>query len=141
MGLCARCTGKVYLDKVQRLQNRAARIVSGNYDWTIRGIDIVKLLNWQTVRERRDYFTSLLMYRCMAGTAPFYLSSHFNHVTHEYFTRSSMYDLDVPKPNREIFRPSIVYQGAVAWNGLDNDLKCCDSITSFKQLYKASTCM
>ncbi len=77
----------------------------------------------------------------MAGTAPFYLSSHFNNVTHEYFTRGSMYDLDVPMPNRDIFRQSIVYQGAVAWNGLDNDLKCCNSITSFKQLYKARICM
>ena len=66
----------------------------------------------------------------MAGTAPFYLSSHFNNVTHEYFTRGSMYDLDVPMPNREIFRQSIVYQGAVAWNGLDDDMKCCNSITS-----------
>ncbi len=47
----------VHIDKVQRLQNRAGRIVSGNYDWIIRGIDIVKLLNLQTVRERRDYFT------------------------------------------------------------------------------------
>ncbi len=47
--------------KVVDRDNRAARIVSGNYDWTTRGIDIVKVLNWQTVRERRDHFTSLLM--------------------------------------------------------------------------------
>ncbi len=52
-------------DKVQHLQNRVARIVSGNYDWTILSTDIIKLLNWQTVPERRDYFTSLLMYRCI----------------------------------------------------------------------------
>ncbi len=128
--------------KVVDRDNRAARIVSGNYDWTTRGIDIVKVLNWQTVRERRDHFTSLLMQRCMAGTAPFYLSSHFNSATHEYFTRGSMYDLDVTMPNRKIFRQSIMYQGAVAWNGLENDLKCCNSIvTSFKQPYKARTCM
>ena len=52
-----------------------------------------------------------------------------------------MYDLDVPMPNQEIFRQSIVYQGAVAWNGLDNYIKCCNNITSFKELYKACTCM
>ena len=67
-------------------RNRAARIVSGNYDWIIWGIDIVKLLNWQNVRERRHNFTSFLIYRCMAGTAPFYLFNHFNNVLHEYFT-------------------------------------------------------
>ncbi len=41
----------------------------------------------------------------MAGTAPFDLAtSHFNNVSHEYFARGSLYDLDVPMPNREIFR-------------------------------------
>ena len=117
----------VHINKVQHLQNRAARIVSGNYAWSICDIDIVKLLNCQTLRERRDYFTSLLMYRCMAGTAPFYLSSHFN-VSHESFTRGLMYNLDVPMPHREIFRHNIVYQGTVSWNGLDNDIKCCNSM-------------
>ncbi len=47
-----------------------------------------------------------------------------------------MRDLDVPIPNLEIFRQSIVYQGAVAWNGLDNDIKCCNSITSFNTCIK-----
>ncbi len=28
--------------EVQRFQNRVARIVSGNYDWSIRGIDVKK---------------------------------------------------------------------------------------------------
>ncbi len=45
----------VPIDKIQCRQNREARIVCGNYDLTIQSTDIVKLLNWQTVRERRDY--------------------------------------------------------------------------------------
>ncbi len=51
----------VHTDKVQRLQNKAARIVSGSYDWAVRGNDIVKLLNSQIVRERRDYFIYLVI--------------------------------------------------------------------------------
>ncbi len=39
----------IRIDNAQRLQNRAARIVSGNYDWAVESTDIVKLLNWQTV--------------------------------------------------------------------------------------------
>ena len=42
-------------------------------------------------------------------------------------------------PNREIFRQSIVYQGAVAWNELDSAIKFCNTIMSFKHLYKDST--
>ena len=32
----------------------------------------------------------------------------------KYFTRGSMYDVDLPIPNREIFRQSIAYQDGVA---------------------------
>ncbi len=31
----------IYLDKVQRIQNRK-RIITGNYDWYIRGTDFVR---------------------------------------------------------------------------------------------------
>ncbi len=37
--------------KIQRIQCRAARLVSGIFDWNIRGADIVRRLGWQTVRE------------------------------------------------------------------------------------------
>ncbi len=129
----------VHIDKVQRLQNSSACC-----QWDVR-LDhtkhrYCKILNWQTVRDRGTILRRL-MYMCMAGTLPFSLSSHFNDGSHEYFTRGSMYDLDVPMPNREIFRQSIVYQGADAWNGLDNAIKCRNTNSPFKHLYKARTCI
>ena len=33
---------KKYLYKIQKLQNRAARLLAQNFDWNIRGIDIVR---------------------------------------------------------------------------------------------------
>ena len=51
------------LHKIQRLPNRAARIVTGNYDYvTARGTELVKRLEWMCVTQRRDYFMSILMY-------------------------------------------------------------------------------
>ncbi len=95
----------VHINKVQSLQNRAARIVSGNYDWTIRGIDVAKQLKWETV-ERKDYFAAVLMCRCLNGEAPFYIGSHFTRVSHNHFTRRSQYDAIVPKPNLDVFKRS-----------------------------------
>ena len=52
------------LHKIQRLQNRAARIVTGNYDYvTTGGTELVKRLKWMCVTPRRDYFMSILMYK------------------------------------------------------------------------------
>ena len=62
------------LHKIQRLQNRAARIVSGKYDYVnTRGIELVKSLQWMHVHQRRDYFMSILMLKCIHGLAPDYL--------------------------------------------------------------------
>ena len=66
------CQQNLY--KIQRLQNRAAKIVSGNYDYVItRCIELVKILQWMNVHQRRDYFMSILMFKCIHGLAPDYL--------------------------------------------------------------------
>ena len=65
------------IDKVQRLQNYASRIVTGNFDYVhSRGIDIVKSLFWMNVRQRRNYFTLLMVFKCLNGIAPRYLSHY-----------------------------------------------------------------
>ena len=62
------------LHKIQRLQNRAARIVTGNYDYeTTRGTALVMRLRWMCVTQWRDYFMSILMYKSIHGMAPAYL--------------------------------------------------------------------
>ena len=61
------------MNKVQRLQNRVARILTGNYG-DVRGVDIVKRLTWMNSIPRRYYFVSLSVYKCIHGMSPFYLS-------------------------------------------------------------------
>ena len=62
------------LHKIQRLQKRAARIVTGNYDYvTTRGTELVKQLKSMCLTQRRDYFMSILMYKSIHGVAPAYL--------------------------------------------------------------------
>ncbi len=46
------------------------------YDFKISGIDLDNS-GWFTVNHRRDYFTAILMHRCVTGTAPVYLSDKF----------------------------------------------------------------
>ena len=68
-------TSQLNLSRVQRLQNRAARIITGNFDYiNVRGIDIVKRLQWMNVIERRDYFVALTIFKCIRGMAPTYIS-------------------------------------------------------------------
>ena len=61
------------LNRIQKLQNRAARIIKNSYDFNISGLTIVKDLNWSNVSQRRDYINNLLIYKCLYCDAPNYL--------------------------------------------------------------------
>ena len=62
------------LQKIQRLQNRAARFVTGSYDYvTTRGTELVRRLRWMCVTQRQDYLMSILMYKSIHGMVPAYL--------------------------------------------------------------------
>ena len=66
-------SSKYKLSKVQRLQNRAARIITGDYVH-VRGIDIVNNLKWMNVIQRRDYVVALYVFKCIHGMSTSYLS-------------------------------------------------------------------
>ena len=127
-------------DMIARLQRRAARIVTGDFDFiNTRGSTLVKQLGWQTVDERRDYFTATLMYKCINEEAPTRLINELvmTENTHDRSTRSVTHqNLQVPKPKVEHFRNSFRYRGAVQWNSLPTELKSATSADLFKYKYK-----
>ena len=134
------CTTDLNLNKVQRIQNFAARIIFKNFDYiNTRGLDLVRNLKLQNVCERRDYFLCVLMFKCIHGMAPQYLC---NDVTmqfdvHGYDTRSAEnMNLYVPRPYKEIYKRSFLYKGSSLWNNLPRNLKETDSLEKFKYRYR-----
>jgi len=130
---------EVYVNRVQRLQNRIARLLMNNYDWDISPLSFLKCLNIQTVTQRRDYFNCITVYRCLNGTAPNYLADLLNYVSDFslYDTRNATTSmLHVPKPRLELFRQSFQYTGPYCFNSLPTHVKCATTLTTFKKLLK-----
>ena len=134
------CTTDYNINKIQRLQNFAGRVLANNFDYIhVRGIDILKQLSIMNVKQRAAYFNLLLMFKCIHGLAPEYLC---NQVTmsvdiSERNTRSVNYNnVHVPFPRKTIFKSSFVYNGSVLWNNMPNFLKECSTILSFKKFLK-----
>ena len=87
------------IDLIQRVQNHAARLITGNFDYiNCRGIELVKSLNLYTIRDRRDYFLTMLMFKSIHGIAPTYLSDRvvMNFDVNGYDTRGSDMELYLP---------------------------------------------
>ena len=60
---------------LQHLQNRAACAITGIHDWNVQSTEIIKMLNWMSVRERYEYLSRVLMHKCIFKTSPSYLTS------------------------------------------------------------------
>ncbi len=125
-----------YVDKIQKLQNRAARIITGIYDTReSRGIELVKQLKWQSVTERRDYFTALLVHKALYGNAPPHITDLFT-VTRDMNPRptrlATTNNLYVPRSNKSVFKQSLQYNGSVLWNNLPENLRAISEFDIFK---------
>ena len=129
------CTAEGKLDLVQRIQNFCARIIYSNYDYiNTTGMNLVELLKLQTIRERRDNFLCVLMFKCIHGLAPHYLSNDATMVVciHGYNTRSSEnMDLYVPRCTTEPWKRSFLDKGSMLWNDLPDSLKESSSLDVF----------
>ena len=97
---------------MQQIQNLLARIICNNFDYIHScGIDLVRSLKLQTIRERRDHFLCVLMFKSIHGLAPHYLSIDVTmHVDiHRYDTRSAEnMDLYMPRCTQEIYKSFFV---------------------------------
>ena len=130
------CTSKQNIYKIQRLQNRAARIITGNYDFiNTRGVDLVKNLKWMCVSQRRDYFIAILMFKSIHGLAPHYLCDEIT-LQRDISTRSTR-SLDcnnvyVPCASLECFSNAFAHRGPVIWNALPQYIKNSLTMDNFK---------
>ena len=64
---------RVYLQKLQSVHNTAARMVSG-VRRSERIIPVLEDLHWLPVSQRVVFKTALVVWKCVHGVAPVYLS-------------------------------------------------------------------
>ena len=131
------CTSQTNLDKVQRLQNYAARIIEKDFDYVnTRGLELVHKLGWLNVRERFFYFQTLLIFKCIYGLAPDYLNNNVILETdvNNVQTRKHPMNLYLQLPDSEFHKTMLFYRGAKGWNELPPYLKNCYDIDHFRRL-------
>ena len=132
-------SSKTITDHVQRLQNRCARAVTGNFSITASISQMIESLGWMSVNQRLIYFTACLVYKCLNQQAPIYLTNRFQYMNqyHNINTRSaSNKDLAIIKANTSYFQHSLTYYGAKTWNQIPIFVRNSESRSVFKQRIK-----
>ena len=128
-------TSLKYLNKIQILQNRAARMVLGCQTRDMHVGDLYEKLGWMTVRQRSLYFNANLMYNCVNGLAPVYLSTtvQSNIGVHTHNTRqNSKNNIAFNMVNSDSGKRMFQYSGGQIWNNLPFTLRQSPSQMTFK---------
>ena len=126
--------GETSLTKLQTLQNRAARIVTGSrYDQS--ALPLIRALGWPTVRELLDLETLKMVFKSLNGDAPSYMSDMFTRVseTTSRVLRNSNINLRTPMLRTSAGQGCFSFRGASLWNGLQNELKGAPTIKKFQE--------
>ena len=100
-------------------------------------IPLLHQLNWLPVKQLLYYLDAVLTYKCFNGLAPKYLVDKFSKRSciHTRHTRNR--DLfHIPVYRTATGQRTFAFRGTSIWNNLDNDIKQCVSLQSFKQAIK-----
>ena len=118
-------------EKMQKLQNRAARVITkSSYDAS--SSILLEKLHWDNLSLRRKKHNSILMYKTINKLTPEYLQNLFSFRSTNYNLRNAEMKLNLPKPRTEYLKRSFCYSGARLWNTLPHSARTANSLRHFK---------
>ena len=107
---------KSHIDKLSKLQKRAARIITSS-NYFIRSSQVFKTLEWHPIKKLMDKRDLTMMFKILKNMAPNYLTTMFRKCDNSnYSLRSNNLKLSLPKPKTDFLKRSFSYRGAIAWN-------------------------
>lgn len=125
------------LDRLQYVQNSAARIITGTRPWQ-HITPILKQLHWLPIKSRITYKVLLLTFKSLHGLAPHYLTD----LLHPYdpsrsLRSSSKGQLIVPRTRLKATSDRAFHVAApILWNNLPDHIQNAPSLAMFKQHLK-----
>ena len=124
---------------LQKLQNRAARIVT-NSSYDAPAANLIEELKWPTVHDMIKQDTATIVFKSISGLAPTYLSTLFtrNSTRDIVNLRNCDTDLLAPRMKTSNGQKAFSIRGAKVWNGLKHEVKLAPSLSTFKRRLKCT---
>ena len=127
------------IQRLQSVQNAAARLVTG-----ARRRDhitpVLRQLHWLPVRQRIDFKVTVLVYKCLHGLSPPYLSDDCQLVTdagRRHLRSADVHTCVVPRTQTRLGDRSFAVAGPRLWNNLPVELRQRDiGLNEFRRLLK-----
>ena len=125
------------LDKIQRVQNAAARLVTKNKKFT-NITPVLTRLHWLPVKARIDYKIILTVFKALNNMTPDYILELLQIYNPPRSLRSSNQNLlIIPKTATKTYGDRAFYSAApTLWNNIPQSIRNCQTLHSFKSNLK-----
>ena len=129
------CCNSTDILQLQRLQNRAARIVTNSH-FDAPSKPLIQSLGWKTIEELINRQVNLTVFKCLNSISPKYPCDIFtrNTVNATRSLRKTNTDLRLPLKSSGNGQKRFPFRGTKCWNGLSTEAKQTTSIKAFKCL-------
>ena len=123
------CCGATKLKTLQKLQNRAARIVTGS-PFDTPAAPLLQRRGWPSIDKLIYRETCTMVFKSLNDLAPENLGNIFSKLSdvHTRVLRNTRSNLAVPKRRTAYGQKSFAFRGANAWNKFDSEMKLVPSI-------------
>ena len=125
--------GETQSKRLQKLQNRAARIIL-NLSNDVHHTIALHALGWEPLQTERKKAKAKVMYKVLNKTGPKSLTNLFSYKGEKtnYHLRDISRSLCLPKPRTNNMKKSFMYDGAHLWNSIPKEIRESKSLSSFR---------
>ena len=110
------------LNKLSKLQRRAARIITGQ-SYEVRSTQILESLNWIPIEDTLKNRETTMTFKALTNRLPDYVHNFFKKGKNcNYSLRSNNIKLSLPKPKTNFLKRSFSCRAAQGWNELSNEI-------------------
>ena len=119
-----------WVKELQRIQNAAGKVVYGLYKYDRVG-DTLQNLHWLPVQERIDYKVLLIVFKCLNGIGPEYLTDMLTYKSYGHNIRLAESHMNTAMGERAFqnYAPK-------KWNSMPLSITECTTLASFKSCLK-----
>jgi len=122
--------------KLQKVQNAASKLVTKKQKFD-HVTPILRELHWLPVEQRIIFKIALLVYKCLQGIGPSYLTELLEKYEPGRDVRSAQGNtLRVPRLKLTYGVRSFSHAGPIVWNSLPLSIRKCETVSSFKKHLK-----